>query len=182
MYFNFAALSPETNSGNMYYGTGPDSLHTVATNWAKLIHDMIDAPQLFREVLMVLTEQWLGGPATLMAQAAAPYQAWLAVLISHISQTAKLARRVSDAYVKAHETVVHPREIALNRLHAAQLCHSSMFGEYAADIAALDEEYAKFWARDAQAMETYAGMVLGALSELTPWPQPPEITNEAMLV
>ncbi|WP_082129314.1 PPE family protein [Mycobacterium haemophilum] len=182
MHYNFQAIPPEVNSANIFGGPGPDSMYAAANKWAKLADQMAYAPGLFGEVLSLLNEKWSGPAAMQMAQAAAPYRAWLTTLIRQITETAAVAFRIMDAYAAACKAAVDPDDIDYNREQRMALIASQRFGEYAEAIAQLDAEYLKFWAEDAMTMETYAAEVLDALSELTPWQQPPEITNEAELV
>lgn len=182
MLLEATALPPEINSANIYAGPGPDSMLAAAVKWRNILPEMYYASESFRQILEKLQEQWASPSATQVANAAMAFQRWLVALAQHIDRTSNLAFRLVDAYHHAHEMTVHPNAIAWNRVQLQQLMVTDLFGENAAAIAALEEQYQRFWVVDVEVIETYANEVRKALSRLTPWKPPPPITNTAGLI
>lgn len=183
MYFNFAALPPETNSAYLYDGAGPKTLYAAAEEWKEYTFTAMSCTLTsFDRAVGSLQGEWSGPSALRMAEAAASYRTWMTAFILNIRSTGTQASRLMDAYSGAKDAMVHPDEIAWNRYRVAELRHHGMFGEYAEKIAELEEEYQQLWVKAAKVMETYAVTVLDELSQLTAWEQPPEIADEVGVV
>ncbi|ALL56262.1 PPE family protein [Mycobacterium haemophilum] len=174
----FDSLPPEIISAKMYTGAGPDSMFAAAAEWENTCYAMRDTVGPLAAAVAVLQEQWLGASAIGMAEAAAPYRQWLDVLCWQIYRTAEQAYRLVEAYSDARQMVVSPEAIAWNRTQFQALIAADMFGENASAIAAVENQYHRFWAWNVKVMEAYAAAVADRLSKITPWPEPPEITSE----
>jgi PPE-repeat protein len=97
------------------------------------------------------------------------------------AEAATSATAAAAAYEAAFAAHVPPVEIAANRSLLAQLVATNIFGQNTAAIAAAEVQYAEMWAQDALAMDTYSSSSLAA-SKVTPFSQPPQITNAGGLV
>ncbi len=82
---------------------------------------------------------------------------WLGTTAGQAEQTAGQAKAAASAYETALAATVPPAEILANRTQLLQLVPANLFGQYNAAIAALEAEYAQFWAQDVAAITGYAG-------------------------
>jgi PPE-repeat protein len=73
---------------------------------------------------------------------------------------------------------VPPAEILANRTELLQLVPANIFGQYNAAIAALEAEYAQFWAQDVAAITGYAGSSQAATTGLGSFTEAPQTTND----
>src|SRR4029077_17657487 len=71
-----------------------------------------------------------------------------------------------------------PPVIATNRALIATLIATNFVGQNTAAIAATEAQYMEMWAQDAGAMYAYAGASATA-SQLTPFSEPPQTTNNS---
>lgn len=75
---DFGALPPEINSGRMYAGPGPSSLFAAASAWNSLAAELNSAASSYETVVSeLISEEWLGPASGSMADAVAPYVAWM---------------------------------------------------------------------------------------------------------
>jgi PPE-repeat protein len=74
---------------------------------------------------------------------------------------------------------VPPTEIAANRTQLLSLLQTNLFGQNNASIAALEAEYAQFWAQDVAAVTGYAGSSQAATTGLGSFTEAPQTTNDS---
>lgn len=179
MTIDFGALPPEVNSQRMYSGPGAAPMLAAASAWSGLAAELRSTATDFHNVLITLhNEEWIGPASTLMADAVAPYEAWLVSTTAQAEHAASQARSAAAAYQSAFAQTVPPPLIATNRSQLASLVQTNILGQNTAAIAAKEAEYGQMWAQDAAAMYTYAGSSATA-SALTPFTSPPQIANPA---
>lgn len=176
---DFAFLPPEVNSGRMYTGPGAAPLLAAAAAWDALAAELETAAVGYSGVISSLIgHAWSGPTSVAMANAAAPYVAWLQAGAAHAEQTAIQAKAVAAAYEAAFAATVPPTVVAANRTLLATLVATNFFGQNTPAIAAAEAAYAEMWAQDAVAMYGYAAAAMPA-SALPELEQPPQTTNPA---
>jgi PPE-repeat protein len=174
---DFAALPPEINSARMYSGAGSAPMLAAGAAWSQLADEMRSAATSYSSVVSSLTgSSWQGPASTSMADAAAPYAAWMNTTAAQAEQTAVQAQAAVTAYESAFSMTVPPAEIAANRAQLASLVATNILGQNTPAIAATEALYGEMWAQDAAAMYGYAGSSAAA-SQLTPFSQPAQTTN-----
>jgi PPE-repeat protein len=171
-------LPPEINSGRMYAGPGSGSMMTAAVAWDGLAAELRSAATSYSSVILGLTAGWQGPSSAAMAEAAAPYAAWMSGTAAQAEQAAAQARAAASAYETAFAATVPPPVIAANRSQLASLVATNLVGQNTPAIAATEAQYADMWAQDAAAMYRYAGSAAAA-TQLTPFTEPPQTTNPA---
>jgi PPE-repeat protein len=176
---DFAALTPEINSGRLYAGPGAGSLASAAEAWNTLAAELHSAANSYRSVISGLTAAaWQGPSSAAMAAAAASNVTWLTNTATQAEEAASQAQAAVTAYEEAFASVVPPPVIAANRTQLATLVAKNVFGQYTSAIATLEAQYAEMWATDAAAMYTYASSSAAA-TNLTPFISPQHSTNES---
>jgi PPE-repeat protein len=174
---DFGALPPEINSTKIFTGPGPSSLMTAASAWNQLAAELNSAALGYERTIAALSsEDWLGSASTAMADAAAPYVAWMNNTASEAELAASQARAAASAYETALTSTVPPPAIAANRDQLAQLVAHNVFGQYTAAIAMVEAQYGEMWAQDANAMYGYAGQA-SAASKVTPFASAPQVAS-----
>jgi PPE-repeat protein len=174
---DFSSLPPEINSARMYSGAGSASMQAAGAAWNQLAAEMRSAAASYSSVVSGLTDgSWLGPASASMADAAAPYAAWMHTTAAQAEQTAAQARAAATAYEAAFSTTVPPAAIATNRAQLTSLIANNVLGQNAPAIAATEAQYGDMWAQDAAAMYGYAGAAATA-SALAPFSEPPPTTN-----
>ena len=174
---DFAALPPEINSARMYSGAGAAPMLAASAAWSQLAAEMRSAAASYSSVITNLSSgSWQGPASTSMADAAAPYAAWMNTTAAQAEQTAAQAQAAATAYESAFSMTVPPQVIAANRTLLASLVANNVLGQNAPSIAATEAQYGEMWAQDAAAMYGYAGSSATA-SQLTPFSQPAQTTN-----
>lgn len=153
---DWAFVPPEINSARMYAGPGPGSLLTAAGSWDAVSAELTCTAASYEAVLSSLGLQWRGSAADAMTFAAARYMAWLQATAEQTQQTAMQARTAAAAYEQAYAMTVPPPVIAANRTLLASLVATNVVGQNTAAIAAVEAQYADFWAQDTAAMSGYA--------------------------
>jgi PPE-repeat protein len=73
---------------------------------------------------------------------------------------------------------VPPAEIAVNRTQLLSLSQGNILGQNNAAIAALEAEYAQFWAQDVAAITGYSGSSQAATTGLGSFTEAPQTTND----
>lgn len=179
MYFGL--IPPETVSDEMYDGPGSTSMYDAAEDWQALADDLDTAATGFDGVFWALQRNWIGPAATRMTAAASPYAQWLWAASRHVNRTAEQTKLLAQAYDTAFDMTVPPDAIAWNQTRFEEASADNVLGLRSAEIADLEWEYQEYWIQDAEAMETYAATALAALSEVAPFAEAPQITNEAGL-
>jgi PPE-repeat protein len=178
---DFAALPPEINSARMYSGAGSAPMLAAGAAWSQLAAEMRSAATSYSSVISSLTgSSWQGPASTSMADAAAPYAAWMNTTAAQAEQTAAQAQAAVTSYESAFSMTVPPAVIAANRAQLASLVATNILGQNTPAIAATEALYAEMWAQDAAAMYGYAGSSAAA-SQLTPFSQPAQTTNASGL-
>jgi PPE-repeat protein len=178
---DFAALPPEINSARMYSGAGSAPMLAAGAAWNQLAAEMRSAAASYSSVVSSLTGgSWQGPASTSMADAAAPYAAWMNTTAAQAEQTAAQAQAAVTAYESAFAMTVPPAIIAANRAQLASLVATNILGQNTPAIAATEALYGEMWAQDAAAMYGYAGSSAAA-SQLTSFSEPAQTTNASGL-
>lgn len=180
MVFDFAAQPPELISAKIYSGPGAESLQAAASAWDALSSELQSTAADFQSVITGLVSgDWTGPSSEAAAAAAEPYVSWLSTTAGQAEQTAGQARTAASAYETALTATVPPAEIAANRTQLLSLVPANIFGQYNAAIAALEAEYAQFWAQDVAAITGYAGSSQAATTGLGSFTEAPKTTNDS---
>ncbi len=180
MVFDFAAQPPELISAKIYSGPGAESLQAAAAAWDGLSSELQSTAANFQSVISgLISGDWTGPSSEAAAAAAAPYVSWLSTTAGQAEQTAGQARAAASAYETALAGAVPPAEIAANRTQLLSLLQANIFGQYNAAIAALEAEYAQFWAQDVAALTGYAGSSQAATTGLGSFTEAPQTTNDS---
>jgi PPE-repeat protein len=176
---DFGALPPEINSTRMYSGPGSAPMLAAASAWNGLAAELTSAATDYQAVITQLTgEEWQGPASASMAEAAAPYVAWMSNTAAQAEEAATKAQAAVAAYETAFTATVPPPLIAANRTQLASLVATNVLGQNTAAIAATEAQYGEMWAQDAAAMYTYAGSSASA-SAVTPFASAPQTVNPA---
>ncbi|OBJ11730.1 hypothetical protein A5624_13045 [Mycobacterium sp. 1482292.6] len=174
---DYGAFPPEFNSARIYSGPGSGSFLAAASAWSALAAELNSAALSYDNVITSLnSEEWLGTASTAMAQAAAPYAAWLTTTAAQAEEAATQARTAAAAYETALASSVPPPLIAVNRTQVTQLQATNVLGQNTPLIAQLEAQYGEYWAQDAAAMYSYAGQSATA-TKVTQFQKAPEVTN-----
>jgi len=179
MVFDFAAQPPELISAKIYSGPGAESLTAAAAAWDALAGELQSTATQFQSTIASLVGgDWTGPSAEAAAAAAAPYASWLGTTAGQAEQTASQAKAAASAYETALAATVPPAEITANRTQLLSLLQANIFGQYNTAIAALEAEYAQFWAQDVAAITSYAGSSQAATTGLGSFTEAPQTTND----
>ena len=174
---DFAALSPEVNSGRMYTGPGSGPMLAAAAAWDSVGAEVSSAASTYESVVSgLLSEAWSGPTATSMAVAASRYAAWLGETAVQAEHSAVQARAAAAAHDAALTAMVPPPVIAANRSLSASLVATNILGQNTPAIAATELHYMEMWAQDAAAMFGYAA-ASAAATMLSPFTDPPPTTT-----
>jgi PPE-repeat protein len=174
---DFGALPPEINSARMYSGPGVSPLLAAASAWQGLASGLHSSAAAYRSEIAGLTVGgWQGPSSIMMADAIAPYVAWIHGTAAQAEQSAAQARMAAGAYQSAFAMIVPPPLIAANRTQLTSLVASNFFGQNSPAIAATEATYDEMWAQDAAAMYGYASSSAAA-SRLEPFTHPPRTTD-----
>src|ERR1700734_449702 len=180
MVFDFAAQPPELISAKIYSGPGSDPLQAAAAAWDGLSSDLQSPAANYQSVISgLVSSDWTGPSSEAAAAAAAPYVSWLSTTAAQAEQTAGQARAAASAYETALAATVPPAEIAANRTQLLSLLQTNILGQNNASIAALEAEYAQFWAQDVAAVTGYAGSSQAATTGLGSFTEAPQTTNDS---
>lgn len=174
---DFGALPPEINSGRMYAGSGAGPMMAAAAAWSAVATGLESAARGYSSVISGLQgEAWSGGASVAMADAVAPYVAWVTTTAAQAEQAANQARAAAAAYETAFAAVVPPALVTANRAQLANLAATNIFGQNATQIAATEAAYGEMWAQDAHAMYSYAASSAAA-TKFALFSDPPQTTN-----
>ncbi len=174
---DFGLLPPEINSGRIYSGPGSAPLLTAAEAWRQLAAELRSAAVSYNSVISGLaTDGWQGGAAASMADAVAPYVAWMNTTAGQAEQAATQATAAAGAYESVRAASVPPLVIAANRVQLASLIATNVLGQNTPAIAATEAQYGAMWAQDTAAMYGYAGSSAAA-TKVTPFIAPQQNTN-----
>ena len=123
---DFGAIRPEINSARMYAGPVSGALIAAASAWSGLAAELNSVAIGYDKVITTLSsEEWLGPASASMAEAAAPYVAWMSATAAQAEQAATQARAAAAAYETALTAMVPPPLVAANRAQLAQLISTS---------------------------------------------------------
>jgi PPE-repeat protein len=151
----------------------------AASAWDQLAHELNSSGAAYRSVVTGLTTSgWQGPSSMMMANAMAPYVAWMHGTAAQAEQTSVQAKTAAGAYQTAFAMTVPPPLIEANRVQLHSLIASNFFGQNSPAIAATEADYDRMWAQDAAAMHGYAASSASA-SRLTPFTDPPRTTDPA---
>jgi PPE-repeat protein len=168
MAIDFSAFPPEINSGLLYTGPGAVPMMAAATAYANLAAEVSATATQWESIISFLTtEQWTGGGSAAAATAAQPIVTYLTDTATALEQAATQATASAAAYETAFAATVPPPVVAANRAMQAALLPFAVIPVVAAQIAALDAQYAEMWVQDALAMTAYQAGATAA-SALTP--------------
>jgi PPE-repeat protein len=177
MMIDFGAIPPEITSARMFTGAGSGSLMTAAAAWNQVAAELNSAARGYQQTITTLSsDDWQGAASTAMADAAAPYLAWMTNTAVEAEQAASQARAAASAYDAALASTVPPPMIAANRVEFTRLMSNNVLGQNTAAIAKVEAQYAEMWAQDANAMYSYAGQSAAAI-KVTPFAAAPQITS-----
>ncbi|WP_406815635.1 PPE family protein [Mycobacterium sp. M23085] len=176
---DFGAYPPEYNSGRMYLGAGSGPLLAAAAAWDELAAELQSTGASYSSTIETLTTgPWTGPSSIAMAAAAAPYVAWIHATGAQAEQAGAQAKLAAGAYEAAFAATVPPPVVAANRSLLATLVATNILGQNTPAIAATEAQYMEMWAQDAAAMYAYAASSATA-SQLAPFAEPPQTTNES---
>ncbi|OBJ67138.1 PPE family protein [Mycobacterium colombiense] len=179
MMLDYGAFPPEFNSARIYSGPGSGSLMAAASAWSALAAELNSAALSYEQVITALSsEEWTGTASAAMAQAAAPYAAWMTTTAAQAEEAATQARSAAAAYETALASSVPPPLIAANRMQSQQLQATNVLGQNTPLIAQLESQYGEMWAQDAGAMYSYAGQSSSA-TKVTQFQKAPEVANQS---
>src|SRR3984885_990058 len=179
MVFDFAAQPPELISAKIYSGPGSESLQAAAAAWDGLSSELQSTAANYQSIISgLVSSDWTGPSSEAAAAAAAPYVSWLSTTAGQAEQTASQARAAASAYETALSATVSPAEIPANRTQLLSLSQANIFGQYNAAIAALEAQYAQFWAQDVAAITGYSASSQSATTGLGSFTEAPQTTND----
>ena len=171
MVLDFAAIPPEITSSLIYSGAGSAPLMAAAAAYANLGAEISTTATQWESIIALLTsEQWTGGGSAAAATAAQPIITYLTETAATLEQASAQATASAAAFEAVYAAVVPPQLVITNRTTQAALLPLAIIPTVAAEIAALDAQYAEMWAQDAAAMAAYqaASLAAGVLSPVTP--------------
>ena len=174
-------LPPETIANYLGSGPGPASMRLVSRQWGLLGREIMDLESKFNHMLACLTAKWSGPVGQQVIDAAQPFQSWLHDLVAELFAATCLINSIVAAYRRAYYSVIPTAQINANRTQRAQLLANDPLGQYAHEIAQLDQQYERFLVLNGQVWDRYRSQ-LSAASKLTPFPSPPPIANDTGLV
>ena len=114
---------------------------------------------------------WQGAASQAMAQAAAPYVAWLTAAAAHSETAAMQSQIVAAAFEAARSMTVPLHAISQNRNTFVQLIRANLFGQLTPAIMAVEGFYEEMWAQDVAAIAGYHAGASSAASTLAPLSQ-----------
>jgi PPE-repeat protein len=173
MVLDYAALTPEVNSGRMYAGAGAGPFMAAASAWGSLAAELQQIAASYESVVTNLTsDEWTGPSSQSMVTAVTPLITWLQQTGAAAEQAGTQATASAAAYETAFAATVPPPVIAANRALLQALVATNFLGINTPAIAATEAHYAEMWAQDAGAMYGYAASSAAAsqLQPVTPVP------------
>ena len=112
----YPTLPPELNSLRILSGAGSGPMLQAAQAWQSLGSSLRQASSSFGNVTSNLTNgAWQGAASQAMAQAAAPYIAWLTAAATHSETAAMQSQLVASAFEAARSMTVPLHSISSNR-------------------------------------------------------------------
>ena len=175
-------LPPETIANYIGSGPGPVSMQLAVRRWGLLVWEIMDLELRFNRMLVGLTAEWSGQVSLQVIAAAQPLLQWLHDLAHQLGATTNQINRIINAYRHAHHHVVPTAQIDANRTHRALLLANDLLGLNAPEIARLDQQYERYWARNGREWDRYRSLLVKAVSKMTPFAPPSPIANNTGLV
>ena len=121
----YPVLPPELNSLRILSGAGSGPMLQAAQAWQSLGSSLRQASSSFGNVTSNLTNgAWQGAASQAMAQAAAPYIAWLTAAATHSETAAMQSQLVASAFEAARSMTV-PLHCDLGQSEQFRLAHQS---------------------------------------------------------
>lgn len=174
----FTTLPPEVTSALIHSGPGAESFIRASAAWQQLGTHLEDSAENYAASLSSLAEVWHGPSSSAMAQAVAPYLAWLQTTAQQAQQTAASAMAAAAAFNSVRASVVPAAQVTANRMQLVQLLATNGFGRNLPAIAENEAQYQAMWANNAAAIGRYQA----ASAQATTLPQftsPASTTNTA---
>ncbi|OBH47700.1 PPE family protein [Mycobacterium mantenii] len=173
---DFGITPPESNSARMHAGPGAGSMVDAARAWDVLAVQLSDVALTYRTVISKLDVGEPSASAAAIAQAVAPYLAWLDATAAQARQTAIQATAAAGAYGLTLAAMAAPHLIDANRLRRISLAAANCLGQISPAIADAEADYERMWAQDAAAMYAYA-RASADIWKLTPFSSPPPLAG-----
>ena len=165
----YPVLPPELNSLRLLSGAGSGPMHAAAQAWDGLASSLRQASSSFGNVTSNLSNgAWQGAASQAMAQAAAPYAAWLAAAAAHSETAAGQSRLVASAFEAARSAIVPLQSISSNRNTFVSAIRANIFGQLTPMIMALEGMYEEMWAQDVSAISGYHAGASSSAASLAP--------------
>ena len=179
MVFDFAAQPPELISAKIYSGPGAESLTAAAAAWDGLSSELQSTAANFQSVISGLISG--DGPDRRQRPQRPPPRRMCPGCRPRRGRPSRPPARPGPGQClrDALAAAVPPAEIAANRTQLLSLLQANIFGQYNAAIAALEAEYAQFWAEDVAALTGYAGSSQAATTGLGSFTEAPQTTNDS---
>src|SRR5262249_7788679 len=150
-----------------------------SSSWLMLSAELSQAATAFDGVVTALaSDEWTGPAAASMADAAAPFAAWMANAATGAEQTAMQLQAAAAALENVLMGVTPPPLIAENRALLAEATMMNILGQNNTVIAELEDQYTQMWGRNTQAIQQYAAASQQA-SKLTPFENAPQVVNQS---
>src|ERR1700761_6194443 len=126
----YPTLPPELNSLRIFSGAGSGPMLQAAQAWESLGSSLRQAASSFGNVTSNLTNgAWQGAASQAMAQAAAPYVAWLTAAAAHSETAAMQSQIVASAFEAAKSMTVPLQAISQNWNSFVSLIRANLFGQ-----------------------------------------------------
>ncbi len=153
----------------MLSGAGSGPMLQAAQAWQSLGSSLRPAASSFGSVTSNLAGgAWQGAAAQAMAQAAAPYVAWLTAAATHSETAALQSQLVAAAFEAARAMTVPLQSISSNRNSFVSLIRANLFGQLTPAIMAVEGMYEEMWAQDVSAIAGYHAGASSAGAALAP--------------
>lgn len=131
----------------MYSGAGP--MLTAASAWDSLAAELQAVATSYGAVVVTLSsEEWLGPASATMAQATAPYVAWMSATAAQSGAVVSQAQVAASAFEAAFAATVPPPVVAANSTQPITLIATNFLGQNTPAIAATETQYSEMWAQD----------------------------------
>ena len=140
--------------------------------WQSLGNALRQASSSFGSVTNNLASgAWQGAASQAMAQAAAPYVAWLTAAATHSETAALQSQLVASAFEAARSMTVPLQSISANRNAFVSAIRANILGQLTPMIMALEGMYEEMWAQDVAAIAGYHAGASSAAGTLAPLAQ-----------
>lgn len=175
---DFRAIPPEENARRFFAGPGPYSVRRAGLAWRRLAEELHTAAKDINSALTTLMGAWQGTAATEMAQAAAPYLAWLSNTANRAGSTAELANSAVEVWQLAANAMVSQEMVAANIAWRKLLHQNNQLGQNFHAIAACEAQYQYYWDANARTMESYRRVMEMDMRWVEPFAEMPITADE----